>query len=82
MPFVLAAFEQALAFLDGAPLSSPDIRKSLDQALEEWQRMLPCVARPAGEDARLALACGSERLLELFDGLTERYERSMQVLTG
>jgi hypothetical protein len=44
--------------------------------------MLSGVSQPAHAEGRVALACGSESLLELFDGLTERYERSMHVLTG
>jgi AmiR/NasT family two-component response regulator len=77
-----SAFEQALVFLNGAPLSSPDIRKSLDRAAEEWQRMLAGVARPDDAGGRGALASASESLLEIFDDLTQRYERSMQGLTG
>jgi len=74
------AFEQALRELNEAPLSSAEIRARLASADAQWQRMLQgfkAAATPAG---RLQLAQASEELLELFEQLTERYERSMQVL--
>jgi hypothetical protein len=76
----IEAFEQALALLNDAPLSSAEIRAGLASVDAQWQRMLQgfkAAGTPAG---RLQLAQASEELLELFEQLTERYERSMQVL--
>ncbi len=76
----IGAFEQALAELHEAPLSSAEIRARLTSVDAQWQRMLQgCQAAgtPAG---RLQLAQASEEMLELFEQLTERYEHSMQVL--
>ena len=75
-----SAFEQALLVLDAAPLSSPDIRHLLGQAEEQWRLMSAGLGRPDSAGGRSALASSSESLLELFDRLTERYERSMQLL--
>ncbi|WP_310564885.1 type IV pili methyl-accepting chemotaxis transducer N-terminal domain-containing protein [Hydrogenophaga sp.] len=81
-------FERALAYLNGLPLSTPDIRAALDQAATGWQQMLaatPQDRRPAGRDrlARLeTVANASEALLAQFESLSTHYERSMQMLMG
>ena len=81
-------FERALAYLNGLPLSTPDIRTALDQAATGWQQMLaatPQDRRPAGRDrlARLeTVANASEGLLAHFENLSTHYERSMQMLMG
>ena len=81
-------FERALAYLNGLPLATPDIRAALDQAATGWQQMLaatPQGQRPAGRDrlARLeTVANASEALLDLFEQLSTHYERSMQMLMG
>jgi AmiR/NasT family two-component response regulator len=77
-----AAFEQALAELKQAPLSTVEIRAGLDSADLEWQRMLQGVAGAGTPAGRLLLAQASEELLALFERLTERYEHSMQMLMG
>ena len=81
-------FERALAYLNGLPLATPDIRAALDQAATGWQQMLaatPQDRRPAGRDrlARLeTVAHASEGLLTQFENLSTHYERSMQMLMG
>ena len=81
-------FERALAYLNGLPLTTPDIRTALDQATTGWRQMLaatPQGHRPAGRDrlARLeTVAHASESLLTQFEGLSTHYERSMQMLMG
>lgn len=88
MTTVQGEFERALAYLNGLPLSTPDIRAALDDAAEGWQQMLaaaPHDRRPAGRDraARLeTVAQASEGLLERFEQLSTHYERSMQTLMG
>ncbi len=76
------AFEEALAHLNSAPLSSREIRESLDAASAAWSTMtqaLTQVQTPAGQRA---VGDASDALLALFEQLTERYERSMQMLMG
>lgn len=88
MTEVQGDFERALAYLDGLPLSTPDIRTALDEAAIGWQQMLaatPQDRRPAGRDRRMRLetvANASESLLDRFEQLSTHYERSMQMLMG
>jgi two-component system, response regulator PdtaR len=75
-------FENALRSLQGLPLSTSDIRRLLDEASALWHRLragVPAAHTPAG---RRQVADASEAVLDLFEQLTERYERSMQVLMG
>jgi len=74
-------FEDALSFLNAAPLTTREIRESLDEAGRVWTEMSKVLARPYDAGAR-TLAESSEALLALFDRLTLRYEHSMQVLVG
>jgi hypothetical protein len=74
-------FEDALSFLNAAPLTTREIRESLDESGMVWTEMSKVLARPNDAGAR-TLAESSEALLALFDRLTQRYEHSMQVLVG
>lgn len=77
-----AAFEEGLAQLRKAPLSTPEIREILDRGEAAW-RQLRAAAPKAGQGAgRMHVAAASEELLETFDGLTEAYQHSIQVLIG
>ena len=83
-----AAFEQALTYLNGLPLSTPEIHAGLEAAGIGWLNML-AVAKDAGRlsgDQRLeglqSLAAASENLLDVFEQLSAHYERSMQMLAG
>ena len=88
MEAVRQGFEQGLAYLQGLPLSTPDIRRTLEDAAEGWQALLAGadhVHRPAGRDRLLrleGLAAASESLLDNFETLSAQYERSMQMLMG
>lgn len=81
-------FESGLALLNGLPLSTPEIRRTLDAAAREWEQVLAGaghIQRPAGRDRLLrleGLATASESLLEAFEQLSAEYERSMQMLMG
>lgn len=75
-------FEQALDHLAAAPLTTREIRESLDEAVRVWTVMSRAVMRPRAVDSPRTLAEASETLLALFDQLTLRYEHSMQVLVG
>ncbi len=82
MTSVRAEFEQGLSYLNGLPLSTQNIRQSLDAAAAGWQQMLAGASdarRPAGQ---VRLANASETLLDVFDQLSEYYEHSMQMLVG
>lgn len=77
-----AEFEQGLALLAQAPLSTPQIRQMLAEGEAAWQQLraaVPGAAQPAG---RMRVAAASEALLEVFDRLTEAYQHSIEVLIG
>jgi hypothetical protein len=81
-----AAFERALTYLNGIPLSTADIHSALQAAGVAWLQLLDAASRCAStrgatQQAHLeALANESEILLQLFEQLSEYYERSMQML--
>jgi len=75
-------FEDALDYLNAAPLTTREIRESLDEAGRTWQTMAKALAKVRSADSQRALGESSEALLALFEQLTERYERSMQMLMG
>jgi two-component system, response regulator PdtaR len=85
-----AAFEAALTYLNGIPLSTPDIHSALQAAGLAWLRLVAAVtAACAGSKnaathlaALEAVATESEQLLQLFEQLSVHYERSMQMLLG
>lgn len=88
----VAEFDGALAWLERAPLSNDDIRRTLATARGQWQRMLEGVRRIATDhpphqapneslhEARRVLGRESEALLDSFDSLTSLYEHSLQGL--
>lgn len=76
------AFEQGLAELVAAPLSTPQIRAQLEQGREAWEQLRAAVPSAGQGAGRMKVAAASEELLEVFDGLTEGYQRSIQVLIG
>lgn len=87
LPALLQDFEHTLGELEGAPLSTPTIRSALTTTRDEWLRLLRSLrelntgsgrARPL--EAQIALVQASDRLLELFEALTDAYEHSLQVI--
>jgi AmiR/NasT family two-component response regulator len=77
-----AEFEQGLAALAAAPLSTPDIRIMIGRGETAWRALrtaVPGAGQPAG---RMQVAATSEELLEVFDQLTAAYQHSIQVLIG
>jgi two-component system, response regulator PdtaR len=75
-------FENALRSLQALPLSTPDICRLLDEASALWHRLRAGVPVAHTAAGRRQVADASEGVLDLFEQLTERYERSMQVLMG
>lgn len=78
------SFEQALLWLEQAPLSTAEIRAVQARARGQWQRMLDAVRRAAAgvepREAARQLARESEALLASFEELTALYQHSMQGL--
>lgn len=77
-----ARFEQGLAELEGAPLSTPEIRAMLERGRAAWQDLLAAVPAASHGPGRLKVAAASEELLEVFDELTAAYQHSIEVLIG
>jgi AmiR/NasT family two-component response regulator len=83
-----AAFEAALTYLNGIPLSTPDIHSALEAAGLSWLRLVAAahdaaqLTGPARQTRLEALARESESLLQLFEQLSGHYERSVQMLLG
>lgn len=83
-----AAFGEALTYLNGLPLSTPDIHTALEAAGVGWLHMLAVVKAAPGEGTQAhaeslhSLAQASETLLAVLEQLSTHYEHSMQMLTG
>ena len=76
------AYEEAMAYLRAAPLSTPDIVEALQAAGLAWTSLIASLGQVRSEAGQHALLEASEALLNAFEQLTERYERSMQILMG
>ena len=74
------AFVEGLAYLAKIPLTSPEIRTSLDAAMSDWTLFRPALARAKDAAARGEIANLSEALLTHFEVLTDLYERGLQML--
>lgn len=77
-----AAFEQAMDYLNDIPLSTKDIRSGLDAASTHWAQINAGAVEIQGAAGKALVAVASEGLLDVFERLTEQYERSMQMLVG
>ncbi|MEP6874373.1 MAG: type IV pili methyl-accepting chemotaxis transducer N-terminal domain-containing protein [Burkholderiales bacterium] len=77
-----AAFDEAMIYLNGLPLSTPEIAELLQATGRSWLAMTRALAHVRGATGQAELLEASEALLALFEQLTDRYERSMQMLMG
>ena len=75
-------FEQSLAHLRAIPLCTGEIRALLDDAERVWQEVAATARQVGQASGARSLNAASDALLALFEQLTDRYERSMQVLMG
>lgn len=76
------AFDAAMSYLRGLPLSSREIAETLSAAEDAWDALTEAAAQARTAAAQQTLGDASEALLALLEQLTERYERSMQILMG
>jgi hypothetical protein len=77
---LLDEFGAALQELERAPLTSAETREALDNARDEWLRLLRGADAADRAEGRALLAASSDALLDAFDRLTASYERSLQVI--
>lgn len=78
----LDEFESHQRELESAPLTSPQIRESLQAVRDEWLRLLGGLRATDPRDGCRALVHASEVLLGHLDALTAAYEHSLQVIMG
>ncbi len=83
------AFEEALTYLNGVPLSNAAIHDTLQQAGVAWLTLVAAAKdlhqrqdAPQPGEALDRLAQASEDLLSLFDQLAGHYEHSLDMLVG
>jgi two-component system, response regulator PdtaR len=88
MQSVRTAFEAALTYLNGIPLSTPDIARALAEAGVAWLHLVAATQALPGLPARQqgaglqAVGQHSDALLALFEQLSNHYANSMQLLVG
>ena len=82
MSAAINEFEAALSELEGAPLSSEPIRANLSAARDEWIRMMRSLAAFEQNADRSTCASCSDSLVQIFERLTETYQRSLAALIG
>jgi hypothetical protein len=78
----VAEFERSLALLQAAPLGDASLRERLQQGVEAWTALRAATRGLDKLPGFVALAAHSEALLSVFDDLTTRYERSLDLLIG
>lgn len=78
-----AEFSAALASLIKTPISTNAIREDLDLCSAQWFLFETAIDLPRNRaDAMKNVASSSERLLELTNGLTDKYEKALKDLLG
>lgn len=79
---VAETFEEAMAYLNGLPLSTSDSRALLTAAAASWTNLTEACRRGRSPESQWTIGLTSETLLTISEKLTDEYERSMQVLMG
>jgi two-component system, response regulator PdtaR len=77
-----AQFEKSMDYLNDIPLSTKSIRADLDISHAHWMQLLAGLSDAPRASALALIAVSSEGLLDVFERLTDQYERSMQMLVG
>lgn len=76
-------FKNALATLEGAPLSSPEIKREMELAKTQWlffDQAIQGIGDTASNIRNVATT--SERLLETMDNLTAMYSNALRYMVG
>jgi hypothetical protein len=78
-----AEFKAALAALVKAPISTSAIREELELCSAQWFLLETAIDQPGGRaDSMKTVASASERVLELANSLTEKYESALKDVLG
>lgn len=76
-------FKNALATLETAPLSNPEIKRELDLAKAQWLFLDQALQGIGDANSNIKnVATTSERLLETMDNLTSLYSTALKALIG
>jgi hypothetical protein len=75
-------FNQGLATLQNAAISTPAIRNELDLARSQWLFHESALGKAASPDALQTVATTSERVFEVMDNLTSLYDTALRDLIG
>ena len=76
------AFQQAMQYLEDAPLSSQSIRVQLGIARSQWAQLEQCLSQLNEPSSYNSIMQTSESLLQSLERLTDEYEQALQVLIG
>lgn len=77
-----ATFLQALADLGRSPISTPAIRAELQQGENQWMFFDIALRQAADVNGLRTVATTSERLLEVFNHLTDLYDAALKDVLG
>jgi hypothetical protein len=77
-----AEFNQALASLQAAPISTPSIRNELELAKSQWLFYETALTKTPGAESLQTIATTSERVFEVMDNLTSMYDAAVRDLLG
>ena len=75
-------FNQALATLRAAPISTPSIRNELELARGQWLFYETALTRAPGSESQQTVATTSERVFEIMDNLTSMFDAAVRDLLG
>lgn len=75
-------FDKALDYLAKAPLSTAMINADIKFAQIEWERLKTAINQLQSANALTTISDSSEQLLDVFERLTDQYEKAMQILIG
>jgi len=75
-------FNQGLATLQAASISTPAIRNELELAKGQWLFYESALGKAASSDGLQTIATTSERVFEVMDNLTSLYDAALRDLIG
>ena len=75
-------FQAAMDYLQEVPLSSAGIRDNLAMVVADWSRLRELLLSLGDPTTLDQVSNASERLLDVFERLTDQYEQAMQMLIG
>ncbi len=79
---LIEAFQKAMDFLIAAPLTSTSIQTALDAARAEWKHLTGLLEKTGEATTLSQISEAAEKLLGIFEHLTDQYEQALQVLIG